>query len=66
MDNRILQRTSFTMDGKEYLVCLDDIAKLYNADKEEFILLDKLTFTSVYQKPLLRKSVPLVCKVNVN
>ena len=51
------------MDGKEYLACWDDIVKLYNTDKKDSIRLTKLTFTSVYPKPLQRQSVPLVCKV---
>ena len=42
----------FTIDGKEYLACWNNIAKLYNADKRDFIRLTKLTFTSVCPKSL--------------
>ena len=58
-----LQELSFMEDGKEYLACWKDIQALYEEDRNSSLRLTKLTHTSVFEKPLQRQSVPLVCQV---
>ena len=53
----------FSLDGKEYIACWDDIVTLYKEDQKTPIRLTKLTQISVSPKPLQRQSVPLVSKV---
>jgi len=53
----------FTKEGKEYRACWSDIVNLYNVDKQNAIRLTKLTYSSVYPKPLQRQSVQLVYQV---
>ncbi|KAI6650787.1 hypothetical protein LOD99_7838 [Oopsacas minuta] len=58
-----LQELSSVDDGIEYLACWKDIHALYEEDKKSPLQLTKLTYTSVFPKPLQRQSVPLVCQV---
>lgn len=53
----------FTKEGNEYLACWSDIVRLYNIDKQNAVRLTKLTYSSVYPKPLQRQSVQLVFQV---
>ena len=58
------QQLSFTIDDKEYVACWADIRSLYMEDRNTSIRLTKLTYNSIFPKPLQRQSVPLVCQVS--
>ena len=58
-----LKQLSFHIDGREYLACWSDIVNLYEEDEKNPICLTKLTHTSIYPKPLQRRSVSLVHQV---
>lgn len=61
--NESSKELTFLKDGITYTACWADIEKLYNMDRQSSIRLTKLTFSSVYPKPLQRQSVPFVVQV---
>jgi hypothetical protein len=54
---------TFMKDGIVYTARWADIEAVYNEDRTTSIRLTKLTYSSVYPKPLQRQSVPFVCQV---
>ena len=54
---------SFTMDGKEYPARWKDVVALYEEDQISPFRLTKLSYSSVFTKPLQRQNINLVCQV---
>ena len=54
---------SFTIHDTEYVACWKDVVKIYEEDQKDFFRLTKLTYSSVYPKPLQRQNTQLVCQV---
>ena len=54
---------SFTMDGKEYTARWKDVVALYEEDQKSPFRLTKLSYSSVFTKPLQCQNINLVCQV---
>ena len=54
---------TFKVDSVEYTAFWKDVIAVYEEDQKSTFRLTKLTYSSVYPKPLQRQNVALVCQV---